>query len=199
MVKVRPFRLIATALLLTSLLTGTANAYWGESGQVPLRRSLPNAIDLMESGLYWLQDLSGVDNPRDPAAIVALMEDQAARYFDFAYMAYLIAGPRYTQLNALERSHFQNRVRDRLFASLARHFGMYDRRMPMFYPILPVRTSLYTWKGGGYFFHQGGPTVRLMFHFYLTERGWRIYDVTSNGVSAVDKLRARFHDNLFDR
>ena len=62
-----------------------------------------------------------------------------------------------------------------------------------------VRTGLYTWKGGGRVFHRDGPTVDLYFHFYPTSRGWRIYDVTSNGVSAVDELRAKFHNNLFER
>ncbi len=82
----RSARLSAVAVLLLgcALIAPQAAAWFGNPGYVPLRRDLPNAIDLMESGLYWLQDLSGVDRPRDPASIIALMEDQAARFFDFA-------------------------------------------------------------------------------------------------------------------
>lgn len=158
-------------------------------GFVPLRTSLPNAIDMMEYGLYWLQDMTSVYEPRDPSSVVRLMEDQAARYFDFAYMAYLVGGPAYAQRDVLQRSHFQNRVRDRIFEMLAKETGMYDVRMPRFHPLYPVVTSPYTWVAGGAFYHQGGPVTRLYFHFYLTTRGWRIYDVTSNGVSFVDILR----------
>ncbi len=41
--------------------------------------------------------------------------------------------------------------------------------------------------------------AHLDFHFYLSSRGWRIYDVTSNGMSAVDGLRKSYFANLFKR
>jgi ABC-type transporter MlaC component len=192
--------LLGSALATVLLTTPAAAAWVTDPGQVPVRRTLPSAIDLMESSLYWLQDMSGVADPRDPASIVSLMEEQAARFFDFAYMAYLVAGPRYAQMDVLERSHFQNRIRDRLFAMLARQMGMYDVRMPRFWPLTPVRTSTNTWQAGGTFYHPGGPSIRLTFEFYLTPRGWRIYDVTSNGASAITALRNRYFDNpLLDR
>jgi ABC-type transporter MlaC component len=169
-----------------------AQANWYEPGYVPPRQSLPNGIDLLESSLYWLQDFSGVENPRDPASIVALMEDQAARFFDFAYIAYLVGGPRYAQLNVLKRSHFQNRVRDEMFSKLATRMGMFSSRIPRFQPLFPVRTGQYSWAAGGYFMHRGGPFIRLRFHFYFSPRGWRIYDVTSNGVSMVTEMRRQY-------
>jgi len=186
-------------LLAVLLLPPPAAAVFSDPGYVPMRRSLPNAVDMMESGLYWLQDLSGVENPRDPASIINLMEDQAARFFDFAYMAYLVAGPEYTRLNALERSHFQNRVRDRLFSALAKRMGMFDNRMPALVPLMPRRTGPYSGIAGGEFYHRGGPYVRLEFYFYLSPNGWRIYDVTSNGRSAVEELRGRYFASRFDR
>jgi len=197
----RSARLSAVAVLLLgcALIAPQAAAWYGNPGYVPLRRDLPNAIDLMESGLYWLQDLSGVDRPRDPASIIALMEDQAARFFDFAYISYLVAGPEYTRRNALQRAHFQNRIRDQLFADLARKMGMYDVRMPSFAPLAPRQTDTYTWTAGGEFYHRGGPYIRLVFHFYYSSQGWRIYDVTSNGASAVDGLRRAYFAERFER
>lgn len=188
--RTRP-RLPLLLLLAAALLMPVAPvaAYFSDPGYVPLRRNLPNGIDMLESGLYWLQDLSGVENPRDPASIIGLMEDQAARFFDFAYMAYLVAGPEYTRLNALQRSHFQHRLRDKLFEGLARRMGMFSSRIPRVLPMMPHPTGPYTWVAGGTFYHPGGPHIRLVFYFYLSANGWRIYDVTSNGVSAVADLR----------
>lgn len=192
--------LLAGALIAVLLTPLTASAYYFTNpGQVPVRRSLPNSIDMMEYGLYWLQDMTSGYDVRDPASIVRLMEEQASRYFDFSYMAYLIGGPEYTRLDVLERSHFQNRVRDRLFESLARKVGMYDVRMPRFYPLFPRMTSGNTWRVGGEFYHRGGPTFRVYFYFYLTPRGWLIYDVSSNGVSAVADLRRHFFSERFKR
>jgi len=200
MVRVRYRLYRPLALLLGVLLVAPpASAYFSEPGYVPLRRSLPSAIDLMETSLYWMQDMAGVDDPRDPAAIIALMEDQAARFFDFAYMAYLVAGPEYTRMNVLERSHFQNRIRDRIFSMLAQRMGMLDVRMPTFRAVIPRRTGSYTAVAGGEFYHRGGPHIRLLFHFYLSSKGWRIYDVTSNGVRAVAELRRRYFADRFNR
>ncbi len=189
-------------LLLFVVLTSTSKAapVWiGNPGAIPVRNSLPNALDLMESSLYWMQDISGVQDIRDPAGIVALMEDQAARFFDFAYMAYLIAGPDYVRLNVLQRAHFQNRIRDRLFSAIAHRMGMLDVRMPLFRPIQPRPTSLYTLAAGGEFYHRDGPVIRLIFYFYRSAGGWRIYDVSSNGVRAIDGLRRSYFANLFER
>jgi len=196
---IKKLRVSLVLLLGVLLVAPPASAYFSEPGYVPLRRSLPSAIDLMETSLYWMQDMAGVDDPRDPAAIIALMEDQAARFFDFSYMAYLVAGPEYTRLNVLERSHFQNRIRDRIFSMLAQRMGMLDVRMPAFRAVMPRRTGTYTVVAGGEFYHRGGPHIRLLFHFYLSSKGWRIYDVTSNGVRAVAELRKRYFAKRFDR
>lgn len=194
-------RAVLTGALFSAALAVVPPAsawYRTDPGAVPVRPTLPNGIDLMESGLYWLQDMTGPGgDPRDPATLINLMEQQAARYFDFAYMAYRVAGPDYTRMDALQRSHFQNRVRDWLFSQLARQMGFYDVRMPMFVPVMPTATSSTTWRGGGLFYHLGGPTIRLAFEFYLTPRGWRIFDVTSNGVSAVAEMRKRFFRERF--
>ena len=200
MLKFRRNYLLAVTLLAVLLIPQTASAYYfPNSGQIPVRSSLPSGIDLMESGLYWMQDMTSAYDPRDPSTLVGLMEDQAARFFDFAYMSYLIGGPEYARLDILDRSHFQNRVRDRLFKDLARKVGMYDVRMPRFRPLLPLASSGYTWQAGGEFYHLGGPYIRLYFYFYLTPRGWRIYDVSSNGVSAVTDLRKQFFAKRFAR
>ena len=191
--------MLAVLLLGCALLAQPAPAWYGNPAYVPVRRDLPNAIDLMESGLYWLLDLSGVDNPRDPASIVSLMENQAARFFDFSFIAYLVAGRLFSRRNALQRSHFQNRIRDQLFSDLARKMGMFDRRMPSLVPIIPRQTSLYTGIAGGQFYHRGGPYIRLLFHFYLSDQGWRIYDITSNGASAVDGLRRAYRAERSER
>jgi hypothetical protein len=173
---------------LLTLILLQASPAWGY-GISPAERYRPSGIDLLESSLYWMQDLTGTDNLRDPAVIVALMEDQAARFFDFSAIAWQVGGPRYAQMNILERSHFQNRLRDILFERIARRMGIFNNRIPRFRPIMPVQTGPDTIAAGGYFFHPGGPDFQLLFRFHLTSNGWRIYDVDSNGVSAVAALR----------
>ena len=82
---------------------------------------------------------------------------------------------------------------------LARQMGMFDVRMPAFRPLTPRRRGLYSVVAGGEFYHRGGPRIRLWFYFYRSSKGWRIYDVTSNGVGAVAELRKQFFAERFDR
>ena len=60
-----------------------------------------------------------------------------------------------------------------------------------------MRTGTYSWRASGEIHHPGGPNIRLGFDFYLSPNGWRIYDITSNGVSAVAALRRQYLANQF--
>ncbi len=156
------------------------------------RRALPTGLDYLESGLYWMQDWTGAENARDPASVVALFEDQMGRMFDLGAMAFYVGGPDYLARNILQRSHFQNRVRDRLFEEMALRMGWFSDRMPRFWPQLPYPAGPNHMVMGGLFMHYGGPHLRLEFHFYFSERGWRIFDVTSNGVSLLRPVRQAY-------
>lgn len=155
-------------------------------------RSLPNAIDIMETGLYWLQAWSGPENIADPASLVSLMEQQIAHHFDFGHIAQQTAGAWYINMNIMDRAHFQNRIRDYLFSELAHMFGLYDNHPPSFRPLPPVRTGLTSMMIGGEILRANGIVTRIYFHLYRAPRGWRIYDVSSNGMLITTRLREEF-------
>ena len=187
--------LLATLLLVFSVISTQASAWRADPGYVPLRNNLPNAIDMLESGFYWMQDLQGVQDLRDPASVISLLEDQVSRFFDFSYMSYQVGGPEYTRLNVLQRSHFQNQLRDELFETLAYHLGLYSNRLPRVQPVMPTPSGRYGWQVGAILHHRGAPSNRLMLQFYLSSRGWKIFDVTSNGYSLLAEIRKRrYHD-----
>ncbi len=158
----------------------------------PLRRSLPTGMDYLESGLYWMQDWWGVGWHQDPAGLVSEMEERMADLFDLGYMALQVGGPRYAERNILSRSHFQHRVRDRLFEELARHMGWFSDRMPRVYPLIPVWRGPYRVSMGGVLDHYAGPRLHLQFHMAYSLQGWRVYDVSSNGVSLLGSIRRDF-------
>lgn len=171
--------------------------YWA-SGAPWSGGTRPNALDLLEYGLYWLRDWSGPESLTDPASVVSLMEEQTARWFDFGLMAHRVADPWYAHQDVLTRAHFQHRLRDALFAELARQFGFYDPRPPR---ILPLATrslpsgelilGFRIWRPlRGY--------SDLFFHFYRLPQGWRIVDVSRNGVRATEVFRAHFHAGRLD-
>jgi len=154
-----------------------------------MRRHLPNALDVMEYGLNWLQEYTGPENSHDPAAVVLAMEDQLARYFDLGQIAQAVAGAEYWQQDILARSHFQNRVRDRLFTELARIYGFYGFRPPQIRMLMPVRTGVNAWITGNQIWHPDGRSYTILFHLYWTARGMRVMDVSVNGQSITRYLR----------
>lgn len=151
-------------------------------------RQLPSVLDMFETGLYWMRDWTGPENPEDPATLFTLMEEQAARQFDFAGMASVIDGPNYWSGNILQRSHYQRRLRDWLFLQLARESGMLDPRPVRFLPVLPLRVGPYKYLAGVDIWRANRPRSRLMFHFGWTWRGWRIQDVSLNGQRVTEYL-----------
>lgn len=169
-------------LLLLVLVCGQAQAW------TPYRYR-PNALDLMETGLYWLQEYTGYYDPRDPASVVSLMEDQIGQFFDLTAMAQRVGGPWYASQNLLERSHFQNRLRDQLFDVLAREFGWLDIRPPRVWMrgFVQVGYNAYIAR---FLVRRPAPySVRqIEFHIRYTPLGWRIQDVLIAGVPVTAML-----------
>lgn len=175
--------------LLLILLPISAGAY--ELPDPYRYRTLPSGLDLFESGLYWLRDLTGPGGQGDPASSLAAMQDLAARQFDFAAMAWASAGIRYLQMDILARSHYQNRLRDRLFSELAHVVGLYDPIPPAFSLLRPIPTGVGTLRGGLLIRPRHRPTQWVYFHFRLGPQGWKVVDVSVNGRLFTDYLRGR--------
>lgn len=176
-------------LLLLTLLPCAVGAY-----QLPepyRYRTLPGSLDLFESGLYWLRDLGGPGGQGDPASTLGALEDLAARQFDFAAMAWATAGVRYLQMDILSRSHYQNRLRDRLFTELARVAGLYDPLPPDMTLLTPLPTGIGRARGGVLIRPRHRPAQWLYFHFRLGPQGWKVVDVSVNGRLLSDYLRSQ--------
>ncbi|HEY9199474.1 MAG TPA: hypothetical protein VIR60_08910 [Gammaproteobacteria bacterium] len=165
-----------------------------QAGVPPYGRELPNALEMFEAGLYWLRDWTGPENAEDPASLLTLIEEQAARQFDFAAMASAIDGPRYWAGDVLQRSHYQRDLRDWLFVELARESGLLDHRPVRYRPLLPLRAGVFRYVAGTDVWRYGRTRARLLFHFAWTARGWRIHDVSLNGQRVTDFLRTCVRD-----
>lgn len=182
-------RLRSWPFLLLLLLPLAGSAY--ELPDPYRYRALPNALDLFETGLYWLRDFSGTGGQGDPASSLSAIEDIAARQFDFAAMAWATAGIHYLQMDILSRSHYQNRLRDRLFKELAHVIGMYDPTPPAFSMLMPRQTGIGTVQGGMLIRPRNRASQWLWFHFRFGPRGWKVVDVSVNGRLFTDYLRQR--------
>lgn len=186
------FRFTARWLLLPLLLgiPLTAAAY---NPSLSYRSQyLPTPIDLFETGLYWLNDLASPHAEGDPASVLLAMQDVAGRQFDLSAMAWRIGGLRYMQLDVLQRSHFQSRLRDRLFEELAHITGLYDPLPPRMQVMPPRVSGVDTLSFGVWLVPRYRPAHLLLFYLRYGTRGWRIVDVSDNGLLFTDIMRERY-------
>lgn len=182
----------STRFLLLILLLGlslSASAY--SPSQTLRSRYLPTPLDLFETGLYWLNDLASPGAEGDPASVLLAMQDVASRQFDLAEMAWRIGGVRYMQMDILQRSHFQNRLRDRLFEDLAFITGLYDPLPPRMLMIPPRLVGVDMAAIGVLVVPRHRPGHRLLFYLRYGTRGWRIVDMSDNGMLFTDRMRQR--------
>jgi phospholipid transport system substrate-binding protein len=132
-----------------------------------------------------------------PHAIRTFLDHEVAPLFDFQYMANWAAGRYARRLDGEQRARLGERLRELLLNALARNLGSFTRPLPRIdvFParaagrpnaaIVPARVVT-----------EAGQVVNLEFRFYNPGPGWRVYDVTANGASAVAFYRGYFNDLL---
>ncbi len=142
--------------------------------------------------------LMGAQNP-PPGAIRGFLDREIAPSFDFTYMARWAAGPMYRRLDPAQNARMTVMLKDLFLSALAKNLGTYARPLPRF-DVYPARTTA---NGSQATVHTRVTTANGMFsgmdfRFYWNEQGWRIFDVSANGASAVAYYRSYFRE-MFKR
>jgi len=192
---------LAAALLLASTHLFAQPGYGqGDAPYEPGYAPVPTTPDqIVQRGLDRLTGfLMGAQNP-PPQATRAFLDREIAPYFDFTYMARWSAGPMYRRLSAAQRARMTVVLKSLFLWALANNLGTYARPLPRI-DVYPARATpdgtqatVQTRVIGA-----NGMISRLNFRFYWSERGWRIFDVSANGASAVAYYRSYF-GNMFRR
>jgi phospholipid transport system substrate-binding protein len=136
--------------------------------------------------------LMGAQNP-SPEAIRGFLDREIAPHFDFTYMARWAAGPMYRRLSPAEHARMTEVLKHLFLSALAKNLGTFSRPLPRV-DVYPARATadgsqatVPTRVVG-----RDGMFARLNFRFYWNEQGWRIFDVSANGASAVAYYRTYF-------
>ncbi len=125
--------------------------------------------------------------------LLYFLDREIAPYFDFSYMAQQVAGPKAQGMNQAQRTEFSVQLKRLFFGALARNLGAYSNPAPRIeiYPARMNRNSREV-KVNALVMPYRGRAMRLQFRFYLSSNGWKIFDVTANGSSAVVHYRNYF-------
>ena len=133
---------------------------------------------------------------KDLTKLYAMVDRQALPFFDFERMSQWVLGRHWRQANEDQKQRFITEFRNLLVRTYATALLNYtDQKVA----ILPspskgnadeavVRTEI---KQSG-----GGPTVPIYYAFYKAANGWKVYDVTIDGVSLVSNYRGIYASKL---
>jgi phospholipid transport system substrate-binding protein len=131
---------------------------------------------------------AGRDEIRD------FLDTEIAPYFDFEYMAQWAAGPLLREMSEEEKAELATRLEDMFFAALARNLGALSDPPPRI-EVFPPRMRPYSREVNvtARVLRPGAAPMRMQFRFYRSGEGWKVFDVTANGTSAVAYYRNYFN------
>lgn len=197
----RATRIIAAQTLLVATLSGLSSVsaaqgttyyYPGDAEQNAFSTEQGPEQSLRE-GMDRLANFLGSTRNPTPVRVRAFLNQEIAPNFDFVYMARWAAGPMYRRLTDQQKDAFTARVTDLFLGALARNLGAYTLPLPHV-EVHPARQGRASNEAiiRTEVIPLDGYAIELDFRYYLTGAGWRIYDVSANGASAIAYYRGYF-------
>jgi phospholipid transport system substrate-binding protein len=133
----------------------------------------------------------------DVNKLYAMVEQKVLPHFDFARMSQWILGRYWRQANEEQRTRFIKEFRELLVRTYATALLNYTDQEVVYAPFngkpedeeAVVKTEI---KQSG-----GGPNIPIQYAFYHKKPGgWKVYDLTIDGVSLVANYRATYAGKL---
>ena len=150
---------------------------------------------LFKQGVAQLQAFFASGHARNPAVVKQFIGQKVRPYFDFERMARLVGGPFYKKLDAQKKAAFRSKLEMMFLSAFAKEVALTSgQQLPPRIDFIKKRHS----RDGqemevmGRVLYPNGAVKRLVLSFNKTADGWKIFDVSANGSSAVLYYRQYF-------
>lgn len=169
------------------------------SPQVP---NVPGAVaddekpaELFKNGIVQLQAFMASGQLQNPAAVRTFIQQKIRPYFDFERMARLVGGSFYGRLSEDEKAVFRSRLEGMFLSAFAQEIALTSGQGPA--PRIDFMKKRHSTDGNemevmGRVLYSNGSAKRLVLSFNKSPEGWKIFDVSANGSSAVLYYRQYF-------
>ncbi|MCU7872235.1 MAG: ABC transporter substrate-binding protein [Candidatus Thiodiazotropha sp. (ex Lucinoma annulata)] len=190
-----------TLITIAALTLMTSTAIQANPGynypQPQLRAPLHQEVDpgtvLREGMTNLLRFLRQSEEP-NPQMISAFLEQEIAPYFDFDYMATWAAGPMNRRMNEQQRTELAQKIKVMLLGTLTERLAKYNNQEVRFFR--PRRVGENEVKVRVGILQSGGYPANIDFRFYRSKAGWKVFDVSANGNSAIAFYRQHFVNKM---
>jgi phospholipid transport system substrate-binding protein len=189
------FKLIGvTVLMLAAASVIEAQPYYPAGPYPGMARPANNGPQVLVSeGFAKLMKFLQSDHRTSKAEAGLFLEKEIAPYFDFSYMARWAAGPGYRNLSPKQRVALAQRIKEDFLTTLTERLAAYAAQTVR---ILPARYRGPDQATVGVLIENntGAYPSRLEFRFYRVDGGWKVFDVSANGSSALVYYRRLLND-----
>lgn len=151
----------------------------------------PGPASLLKTGLRRLIAFAGQKERPSEQQIAAFLDRDIAPYFDFAYMARWAGGKMWRGMTPDQRRAFESRLQRMFLGTLAERLTSYGGQQVQVQRARRGRPNEVV--VGVAVQNPRGYPARLDFRFYRSSEGWKIFDVSANGTSAVMHYRKHFN------
>ncbi len=176
------------ALLALTLAVAPAHAQDPQEAQQLVQQTAEKVLDRLKQDQERLK--------ANPDLIYPLVEDIVLPHFDFARMSQWVLGKHWRSADAGQRERFTNEFRDLLVRTYAKALLEYTDQTIEYLPLLAgdntervvVRTQIVQ-KGSAY-------PIPINYNMYHRKDGWKVYDISVDGVSLVSNYRTSFASEI---
>lgn len=188
--------IFAAGITLLASASLSATPYYGYA-PLPMPMQQQAQVDpgtLLREGMTKL--LKFMRQPEKPSqqSIALFLEQEIVPYFDFGYMAGWAAGPMGRQMNARQKAELAQNIKELLLGTLTEKLTNYENQDVRFFP--PRRVGENEVKVRVGILQASGYPASIDFRFYQSNEGWKIFDVTANGNSALAYYRQYFNRQM---
>jgi len=175
-------------------LSGSVNAF--NNRYAPIQPPIENPVQTIQTALTKLQKFSANKDNTNPQLLRGFIENEIIPHFAFDQMTYWIAGPYARRMNAENLQELENSVKKTFLNSLDKHLSTYNasavqmnfRRAQYRGPDEVIVSTM--------LLSPNQRPDRLDFRMKANGSGWKIIDVTANGISATLYYRKHFMSTL---
>ncbi len=136
------------------------------------------------------------EQPVDTQALLGFLEREIVPFFDFAYMAKSAAGTVYRHMQPDQHKRMTENIKQQFLSTMTQRLADYDNQQ------MRVVSQRYGRDGNTatasmVVLQPEGYPARLDFRFYRSKTGWKVFDVSANGQSAVIHYRRQFQRLMY--
>ncbi len=181
--------ILILAILFSLAVVSPVSAQPGYAPPPGYQQPMPGQV--LRDGISKLLVFIQSGGVRDRAATELFVEREIAPHFDFSYMTQWVAGPRFRYMDNRQRNELETRLRQEFLSSMLNQLASYDVSRVRYLRPRGNPASGEIDIGIMSYPRQGYPT-RINFRMYLSDNGWKVFDVALNGQSALMYYRNYF-------